>query len=96
MATNIPVVLKYLKVVTLLNVRIKLKQHNEYHDIMLCREEWAKKKEIVRKLGPGKYENHRLDSLHALESKPVSSRGVCSTREKRFRAKHMVRIYLQL
>ena len=45
---------------------------------------------MIRKLGPGKYDNHKLDFVKALAEKPTSSLGVCSTRERRFRKKYTV------
>lgn len=52
---------------------------------LLYREQWEKKKELKKKLGPGTYNTERADFILALEQKPSSSRGICATRERRFR-----------
>lgn len=52
---------------------------------LLYREQWLKKKEQKRKLGPGKYNVNDLDFIHASMTKPLSTRGICATREQRFR-----------
>lgn len=44
-----------------------------------------KNKEQKRKLGPGTYDVNDLDFVDALSKKPTSTRGICSTREERFR-----------
>nr|CAB3263420.1 uncharacterized protein C1orf177 homolog [Phallusia mammillata] len=54
---------------------------------LLYREQWMKKKEQKRKLGPGTYNVNKLDFIESLEKKPSSTRGICATREQRFRKK---------
>ncbi|XP_076813428.1 ciliary microtubule-associated protein 2-like [Clavelina lepadiformis] len=52
---------------------------------LLYREQWMKKKELKKKLGPGRYNVNKLDFIYGLEHKPSSTRGICATREQRFR-----------
>lgn len=52
---------------------------------LLYREQWEKKNELKRKLGPGTYNTEKADFICALDKKPSSSRGICATRSRRFR-----------
>lgn len=52
---------------------------------LLYREQWEKNRELKRKLGPGTYDTDRYDFIDALNQRPSSDRGICATREHRFR-----------
>ncbi|XP_065069695.1 ciliary microtubule-associated protein 2-like [Rhopilema esculentum] len=53
---------------------------------LLYREEWEKKQEQKRLLGPGSY--NIPDSMQWVEKKPGSTHGICSTRATRFKSEH--------
>ena len=50
---------------------------------LLHKEQWEKKRILEKNLGPGTY--HIKDFLHTLSDKPRSTRGICQTKERRFK-----------
>lgn len=52
---------------------------------LFYREQWEKNREQKRKLGPGTYNVNENDFINVIESKPSSVRGICATKEQRFR-----------
>ncbi|XP_071800105.1 ciliary microtubule-associated protein 2-like [Asterias amurensis] len=50
---------------------------------LLHKDQWEKKKLLVRNLGPGTY--NIKDFLEAMDKQPRSTRGICQTKERRFR-----------
>ncbi|XP_072029513.1 ciliary microtubule-associated protein 2-like [Amphiura filiformis] len=50
---------------------------------LLHKEQWEKKRMIEKNLGPGSYQIK--DFLNHLSDQPRSTRGICATKEKRFR-----------